>query len=229
MGKFQNILALDTAMAGCTAAVVAGEFEAVRSEAMPRGQAEHLVPFAQEVMEQAGLDYADLDAVLCTVGPGAFTGLRIGMSAARAYGLSLEIPIFGITTTQALALAFSAEQKKSCAVIIETKRSDFYIQLFDETGKAISEATAAEAADIEIPEGFVLIGDGVRRFLEMTGLENETELTNYMLPDMLACARCLAENYNVEGVFHLNPEPVYLRGADVSQPKSPPRQLEDIK
>ena len=229
MAGFQNILALDTAMGGCTAAVVAEGHHGVRSETMPRGQAEHLVPFAQEAMEQGGVGYDDLDAVLCTVGPGAFTGLRIGLSTARAYGLSLEIPVFGITTTQVLALAFSEKEGKPCATIIETKRCDFYIQFFDKNGGAISEAQALERSDIKVPEDCVLIGDGVARFLEAGGLENEADATKYVLPDMLLAAKRLQAGGVTGDIFKKEAQPVYLRGADVSEPKTPPRKLEKLK
>lgn len=226
MTGFQNILALDTALSGCSAAVLAGKKRAVRREAMPRGQAEFLVPFAQEVMGQAGLEYEDLDAVLCTVGPGAFTGLRIGMSAARAFALALDLPVFGVTTTQAMALSFAEVQPdEACTVILETKRRDFYVQSFDAQGRAVAEAAAVDAQEVGVPEGAVLIGDGVERFLGLQGLENVRTESSYMLPDMLVCARTLQAHGEDSLVFTIDPKPVYLRGADVSFPKHKPRAL----
>ncbi len=223
MSGFQNILALDTALGGVSAVLVAGECWAVRSEEMARGQAEHLVPFAQEVMDECGLEYADLDVVVCTVGPGAFTGLRIGLSTARAFGLSLSIPVFGITTFDVLAMDFFARESKPCSVVLETKRKDFYFQHFDSQGHAVSEGCAGE--DIDIPEGSVLIGDGVSRFIEVA--EGSWAIDEgYNLPAMVKVAQLLQACGGEDSVFMTEAEPVYLRGADVSQPKTPPRKLQ---
>ncbi|MCB9981342.1 MAG: tRNA (adenosine(37)-N6)-threonylcarbamoyltransferase complex dimerization subunit type 1 TsaB [Rhodospirillales bacterium] len=227
MSDFQNILALDSALGGCTAVVVAGARSAVRCEPMARGQAEHLVPFAQEVMEEVKLDYGALDAVLCTIGPGAFTGLRIGMSAARAFGLSLGIPVIGVTTLQAVAMNYVAEKGKSCSVILETKRSDFYIQDFDAQGCAVSEARAALAEVLVevLPENSVLIGDGAERFInEIISLEHDIDF-GYTLPDMVMVAQVLQDRGLVDGVFAYDAQPVYLRDADVSMPKKASRIL----
>ena len=227
MNSFRNVLALDTALGGCCAACVAGEVEAVKCEAMPRGQAEHLVPFADEVMDQCSLPYADLDAVLCTVGPGAFTGLRIGMSTARAFGLSVDVPVLGVTTLQALALNFSHKENNPCCVVLETKRQDFYVQSFDENAVALSESQAVYAEQVaEIAGDRVFIGDGVARYMEVSGAQCET--AGYELPDMAMVARVLCEQGMESGFFVEDPEPVYLRGADVSMPKTPPRTLEAL-
>lgn len=223
MSSFENILALDTALGGCSAALVAGERRAVRLEVMARGQAEVLVPFVEEVMGELGLAYADLGAVVCTVGPGAFTGLRMGLSTARAFGLSLGIPVFGVTTFDALAQDFCSREGKSCSVILETKRKDFYFQHFDKTGLSVSEGAAAE--ELEVPAGNVLIGDGAVRFAgENEGCGDVEE--GYGLPDMGFVARLLQEQGSGGRIFIAEAEPVYLRGADVSQPKVPLRKLQ---
>lgn len=230
MSEFRNILALDTALGGCCAALVAGERAAVRCEAMPRGQAEHLVPFAQEVMEELGLDYAALDAVLCTVGPGAFTGLRIGMSAARAFGLSLDIPVIGVTTLQALSMNYVAEHAKACSAILETKRIDFYFQCFDSAGRAILQPQAVMGNDLvkALPEDGVLIGDGVERFIKENSAIGRDVNHGYGLIDMVMVARRLQAVGLEADVFFADPEPVYLRDADVSQPKAAMRRLQGI-
>ncbi|MEM7650824.1 MAG: tRNA (adenosine(37)-N6)-threonylcarbamoyltransferase complex dimerization subunit type 1 TsaB [Pseudomonadota bacterium] len=223
MSNFTNILALDTALAGASAAVVGGDSYALRSEMMVRGQAEYLVPFADEAMAEIGLEYDALDAVLCTVGPGAFTGLRIGMSAARAFGLSLDIPVIGISTLDALAGDFCAHEKKPCSVILETKRKDFYFQHFNNQGQAVSKRIASEK--IEIPEGSVLIGDGVERFLKTVEDVQRFEVNeDYGFINMVEVAKRLQSEKS--DAFMDDPEPIYLRGADVSQPKTPPRVIE---
>ncbi len=224
MADFENILALDTALGGCTASVLAGERSCTKSKQMPRGQAEHLVPFADSAMKTCELGYDELDAVICTVGPGAFTGLRIGMSAARAFGLSWDVPVYGITTLNAFALNYAEDN--AFAVILETKRSDFYTQSFDAESVAVSDPQALEyEALVEtLDDGVVLIGDGVERFLSLSDRSFKHE-KGYDLPDMAEICEVLRENGGQHPFFIKDPQPLYLRGADVSQPKKKPRVL----
>ena len=227
MVQFQNILALDTALGGCSAAAVAGENAAVRSLAMARGQAEHLVPYANEVMGECGVEYEALDTVLCTIGPGAFTGLRIGMSAARAYGLSLGIPVYGITTFDALAIDYAAQYKGAFNVAIETKRADFYVQAFDGNGAAAGVPLALmgeDAADV-LDKGAALIGDGAQRFANEMGGDWRV-IEGFDLPDMVKVAKILQANAD-DTRFVLDAQPLYLRGADVSMPKTPLRKVQE--
>ncbi len=223
MADFTNILALDTAMGGCTACAAAGDRVVSRSEQMPRGQAEHLVPFAQEVMQGVELAYEQLDAILCTIGPGAFTGLRIGMSAARAFGLSHDTPVYGITTMHALALKYADAGEFS--VILETKRSDFYVQHFND-GEPVSEPVAQEYGDVvaSLEQGTTLIGDGVGCFLNM-GEGGFAHKEGYVLPDMEVVTRAFVQSDGQHPFFIKDPQPVYLRGADVSQSKKKQRIL----
>ena len=207
-------------MQACLAAAVSANASAVMGEKMLRGQAEFLVPFAQEAIEQCGVSYKDLDAIICTNGPGAFTGLRIALSAARAFSLSLNIPVFGITTLQALAMTYVQTHNKACTVLVETKRKDFYVQSFDEAGQAVSEALALEADEIDV-QG-VLIGDAVERFCDLSGEGFEKD-GGYTLPDLEMIGAMFIKGEHK--IFKEDPQPVYLRGADVSLPKKKFRVL----
>src|SRR4051812_14151460 len=101
-----NILGFDTSGAVCAAAVLrSGRVAAQREAAMERGHAQALVPMLAAAMEEAGLGFGDLDAVGVTVGPGAFTGIRIGLAAARGIGLASGLPVFGVTGFAAIAAA----------------------------------------------------------------------------------------------------------------------------
>ena len=126
------ILAFDTAMGGCSVAVWNAETGDSVSETrrMTRGQSEILVPMVQDILARAGRKFSDLGLIATTIGPGAFTGLRIGLSTARSFGLALDVPVAGVLTTEAIARM--AQEKTNSAnkivVIIETKREDFYVQ-----------------------------------------------------------------------------------------------------
>jgi len=100
------ILAIDTALDACAAAVLdteAGRLIAQESESMKRGHAEALMPLIGRVIKASGIGFANLDRIAVTTGPGSFTGLRVGISAARGIGLAAEKPVVGVTTLAAYA------------------------------------------------------------------------------------------------------------------------------
>src|SRR3954447_18809203 len=100
------ILAIDTALDACAAGVLdtdAGKLVAQQSESMKRGHAEALMPLIGRVIKASGLGFADLERIAVTTGPGSFTGLRVGISAARGIALAAGKPVVGVTTLAAYA------------------------------------------------------------------------------------------------------------------------------
>ena len=101
-----RVLAIDTALAACSAAVLDtehGGIVAAESLPMARGHAEALMPLVARVMDQAGMAFSDLDRVVVTTGPGSFTGLRVGIAAARGIALAVDKPAVGLSTLFAYA------------------------------------------------------------------------------------------------------------------------------
>src|SRR3978361_2496300 len=106
------ILAIDTALDACAAGVLdtdAGELIAMESQAMKRGHAEALMPLIGRVMKDSGMAFATLDRIAVTTGPGSFTGLRVGLSAARGIALAADKPVVGLTTLSAYAAPLVSE------------------------------------------------------------------------------------------------------------------------
>ena len=106
-----RVLAIDTALEACAAAVLdtdGGAITAHESLTMQRGHAEALMPLIKRVMERAKLRFDELDRIAVTTGPGSFTGLRVGISAARGIGLAANKPVVGLTTLAAYAAPFIA-------------------------------------------------------------------------------------------------------------------------
>lgn len=102
-----RLLAIDTALEACSVAVLDGEGEDMRltaaSEVLGRGHAERLMGMIGEVMAEAGTAFTALDRIVVTTGPGSFTGLRVGLAAARGIALVVGAPAVGVTTLAALA------------------------------------------------------------------------------------------------------------------------------
>jgi tRNA threonylcarbamoyladenosine biosynthesis protein TsaB len=224
-------LAFDTALMGCVAALYdAAEDKAWSlSEPMGRGQAERLVPMVQDVLKLAGREFFDVDLIATTTGPGAFTGLRLALSAARAWGLSLARPVAGVTTLATLAAMFyDGGEDAPVRILIETKRSDFYTQLWRRDGAAgAAEAVSlgaiqaqGDAADI------VYIGDAAARYVEESGERARIVRLGFDLPDPAVIARLGLHEWRMGRVKGM-PEPLYLRGADVSESKREQRRIAD--
>ena len=157
------ILGLDTCLSSCSVAVLDGERVVASSrEVMARGHQERLAPMARQVMAQAGLAFDRLDRIAVTVGPGSFTGLRVGVAFAKGLALALDKPAVGIGTLEALA----AEAAGLVFPAIDARRGQLYLQAFED-GRALmapdalsAEVAAARLAELSQGRPFTLVGSG---------------------------------------------------------------------
>ncbi|MFC1673910.1 tRNA (adenosine(37)-N6)-threonylcarbamoyltransferase complex dimerization subunit type 1 TsaB [Pseudomonadota bacterium] len=225
MNASSKILALDTATTGCSvclwsAGVVLGE----RAEEMARGQAQALVPMMQGVLNDADVAPDAIDAVAVTRGPGAFTGLRIGLSAARAFAMALGVPCVGVTTLEAVAENVTEDERvgRKTLVCIESKRADIFVQLFDADLKALTEPLAvgedALAGLFSDGEALVLVGDAAVRAKDMLGQAELDVLMSTASPLPVAATVARIASARIEGAQ--TPEPLYLRPPDAKLPKN---------
>jgi tRNA threonylcarbamoyladenosine biosynthesis protein TsaB len=136
-----RVLAIDTALAACSAAVLdtdAGGIVASESLAMTRGHAETLMPLLARLIGQAGMGLRDLDRIAVTTGPGSFTGLRVGISAARGIALSAGKPAVGISTLSAFAAPYLAEDDTIPVICaIDARHQHVYLQVFGAGGRTM--------------------------------------------------------------------------------------------
>ncbi len=124
------VLALDTCLAACSAALSRdGETLGWLSEPMTRGHQERLAPMVRDLMATHGLTFADIDRIGVTVGPGSFTGLRVGLAFAKGLGLALGKPCIGVSTLAALAAG--VDTLGVTAVVIDAGRGRLYLQIFE--------------------------------------------------------------------------------------------------
>src|SRR5262245_54812343 len=157
MSELRTILALDASAAACSVALWrTGSIMAHRFRPMARGHAEVLMPLAVEVLAEADVGFGDLDGVAVTVGPGAFTGLRIALAAARGMALAAGIPVIGVTTFAAIAEAVPPAERddRSLLVLLDSKRGDLFAQLF-----------APDLSPIGEPE--IVVRSGIIRLMPM--------------------------------------------------------------
>ena len=225
MTHAERLLAFDSAGAACSAAVWdAGRVVAARFEAMARGQSERLVPMIEEVMAEAGLDYDRLDALAVTLGPGGFTGVRIGLAAARGLALAPRRPSLGLTSFEAVAAAAQETRPRELplAVLLDAKRAEVYLQVFAPDLAPAGPALSLLPEDLPstLPQGpLAVAGDGVARVREK--LER---------PDLLVVpGPGHAEAARFAGYVAGRPlpppeapppRPLYLRGPDVTLPRT---------
>lgn len=221
-----TILAFDTALGGVSVGVITKDGHVVsRMAETTRGQAAMLVPMIMEVLEEGESSFDNIDAITCTIGPGSFTGLRIGLTTARTLSMTLNKPLVGLNTLDVMARHYPAGQ--NMLIVLETKRQDFYGCYYDATGQAVTEAFALDAASVvqKAPfDNFLVGGDCLKRFQEVFS-EDLSLLDSLSLADPILIAQMGLERLSL-GTELPNAQPLYLRGADVSMPKVAPRVLE---
>lgn len=136
-----RILAIDTALGACSACVLeAGQAEplAIEQIAMERGHAEALMPLVERVMKAVEGGFASLDRVAVTVGPGSYTGLRVGISAARAIALAAGIPAIGVTTLAATAAPLiGRESGRVIGAALDARHGQVWFQALSSQGKPL--------------------------------------------------------------------------------------------
>jgi len=136
-----RVLAIDTALAACAAAVLdtaRGGIIASQSLPMTRGHAEALMPLLARLMQEARMPFGELDRVAVTTGPGSFTGLRVGISAARGIALAAGKPAVGVSTLSAYAAPHLAEDETVPVVVaIDARHQQVYLQVFGPRGRTV--------------------------------------------------------------------------------------------
>ena len=203
-------LALDTCLAACSAALCRNdETLAWTSEAMARGHQERLAPMVKDLVSAQGLTFAAIDRIGVTIGPGSFTGLRVGLAFAKGLSLALERPCVGVGVLEALAASIGGDGPT--AAVIDAGRGRVYLQLFD-GGASVS---APDILPVELAIGHLvevyssgrvaLTGPGARLLAD--ALPGAT-LEEIAAPDPRAVGR-LASRAPVAP-----PRPLYLRPPD---------------
>jgi len=161
------ILAIDTALTAATAVVARGDVVlAAQTIPLARGHQEVIAVMAEQVTAEAGIAFRDLDRVGVTVGPGSFTGLRVGLAFAKGFALAWDTPLVGIGALEALAETIAAPGRT--LAVIDAGRGQVYRQWFagealSEPGQLLLDDARAELAMLEKPDTIVGSGAGLLR------------------------------------------------------------------
>ncbi len=209
-----RLLAIDTAQEACSVGVVDGARQVLKSEVIGRGHAERLMAMVEAAMAEAGLGFGDLERIAVTVGPGSFTGLRVGIAAARGLALVTGAPAVGIGTLAVHAEAARAEIGAAPVLaVLSAGRGELYGQSFAADGapQGPPEAAPAETFARRIAANTLIAGSGSAALAEILGDEARARTVHERsAPDIAALCR-LARAAPLTGEA---PRPLYLRPPD---------------
>jgi tRNA threonylcarbamoyladenosine biosynthesis protein TsaB len=226
-----TLLAIETATAACSAAVWCDGHVTGRFAVIGRGHAERLLPMIREVLTDAGIAARSLDALAVTRGPGAFTGLRIGLAAARGMALALARPCFARTTLEILAADGDNGAAGAVArlVVVDSGRRDLYAQVFAATAVPLTPPTVVAYDGVTrlvgrvLPPGTAIAVAGhpqgpVVEALAAAGFAAVAE-ADRVWPRAERLAAVVARAWQAgEAPPPQPPSPLYLRAADTGPP-----------
>lgn len=211
-----NILCIETATTNCSVALgINGELKTLKEENdLNYSHSERLHILIYDILEESGINLSDLDAVAISKGPGSYTGLRIGVSAAKGLCFSLDLPLISIPTLT--SLAFKVHMPGYIVTMLDARRMEVYSAVFDQDKGQIEE-TSALVLDRNsylqlLEEGRVnFIGSGVKKFREICDHPNAVFIENELpsAGEMINLASQKYLNKAFEDVAYF--EPYYLK------------------
>jgi len=215
------ILAIDTSQGACSVALGRGGDLIGSAQIMQnKGHAESLLPMTETLLANEGLTFADIDRIAVVIGPGAYTGVRIGVAAARGLAVALKIPSVGVTGLHALAHA-CADSDGSILATVAGRGGTLFAQLFA-GGEAQSEPammTLEAARSLQKKSNAVVVGSG------RVQLGIDASLTSEHMIDLASVAAIAVDLVPADAPS----EPMYLRDADaiIGKPVFPIGQVGD--
>ena len=211
------LLAIDTSGPDCAVALydhARNHFLAERVETLGRGHAERLMPLIELCLSDAGKSWEDVTRLAVARGPGSFTGLRVGLSAARGLALALRVPCVGVTVFEAM---WHHEQPTGIlTVLMDAKRDQCWMQSFNADGTSLGDAQAVAIESIanELPDRVThLAGSGTLIANLPEGLVRLNTFSSAPIQSVAIVGALLEDEGN-------RPDPLYLRGADAKPQKT---------
>lgn len=211
------ILNIETATRNCSVALGKGGEPLIIKEIAGEGylHAEMLHVFIEEAVKESGYSFQDLDAVAVSMGPGSYTGLRIGVSAAKGLCYALQLPLIAVDTLEVLARKISVREGEFIIPLIDAKRMEAYMAVFDHNFNKIQD-TKAEIITAETMNGvggkLHLLGDGAMKCKEVFTGEKYIYYNDILFPSAnQMCALSELKNKTGDTVDVAYFEPFYLK------------------
>jgi len=209
------LLAIDTASTLCAACIYDSAAKKVLGRAvldLGKGHAEHLMGVVHDAMAQAGVAFPQLERVVVAVGPGSFTGVRVGVSATRGFAMALKIPAIGVTTLEALAAeAREGVGPRKVMIALDGGRGEVHLAVYDEAGGLLfgpvattlegAAAIAREHSPLLVGSAAAVVAGEARAGLEVGAQGSTADIGVYA---RLGAAKPAGDK----------PKPLYLRDAD---------------
>jgi tRNA threonylcarbamoyl adenosine modification protein YeaZ len=204
------VLALDSATPASTAAIAEvtdGGMKGIaeRRTVDPRAHGELLAPQIQETLEEAGVRPDDLAAIVAGLGPGPYTGLRVGLVTAASMGHALGIPTYGVCSLDALGLAAGPGR---VLVATDARRREVYYATYLD-GRRVTDPDVAKPADVEVTADRA-VGEGALKYSEIFGLPIDDRV---LFPPGAALVSLAAERIRAHAAGEIL-TPLYLRRPD---------------
>ncbi len=206
------VLAIDTAGVDCSAALfdsATGQVLSAVSEMIGKGHAERLMAVIDEALSQAGRQLSEVGRIAVVTGPGSFTGIRVGVAAARGLSLALGAECVGVTTLESIAAKhIESEPSRPVVVAMDAKRGELYVQPFAADGSSLGDPAAvspSEAAGLVASLSAVVLGSGRHIVLNETLDSAAVDRFDISTVARLGAAKSSAAT---------KPKPLYLRGPD---------------
>jgi tRNA threonylcarbamoyladenosine biosynthesis protein TsaB len=209
-----NLLAIDTALEACSVGVSGGGRPVFFSEIIGRGHAERLMGMVTEAMAEARVAFPGLERIAVTIGPGSFTGVRVGIAAARGLALVIGCPVVGIGTLAVHAdIAREIVGAKPVLVALDARRGEVYAQSFDRAGAALGPAEVGPPSDFAARTGdeVLLAGSGAALIAAAMDTDAASRIVHTRsAPDIATLLRLGM----AAGAPFAPPRPLYIRAPD---------------
>lgn len=225
-----KILLIETATAVCSVGVCRGnQMAAIRETSRQNSHAAMVAVFIDEVLKEAGISPSELDAIAVSMGPGSYTGLRIGVSSAKGLCYALSKPLIAVSTLKSLAagmIAADTVQSPSSLYIpmIDARRMEVYMAVFnrqlDEITPVSAEILTAGCLEVYAPAPLILAGDGAQKAADMLNYPSDLFLDSDSAPSVrYMMPLALQAFHNNEFVDTAYFEPFYLKDFVAGKPK----------
>lgn len=211
------LLALDTSANICAATLYDCERQktvARISEDLGRGHAERLMGLLVDLLKQADLEYRDVGRIAVTIGPGSFTGIRVGLAAARGLALGLNVGVVGVSVLE--AIAFQHGTDTPLVVAMDARRGEIFMQIFDDSGSSAPVAVPLGKIGHHLPTTAFRLAGSASQMVADVAIRDDIGICPSQTAAEISDVARLAARMPVNAE---KPKPLYMRSADAKPQK----------